>query len=145
MDYFKLFAVSAVVMGMAQTITKERIFEPIRTRCGGKETWFGYLISCPYCASHYLAFALVPLTGAYFLRVTPRWGFFSTVLDWFLSSILVTVIAAFMRVLFWFVDESQGLVRRRQKVADKTTELMEEKRELPPTVGSVSEAPTAPH
>ena len=144
MDYFKLFAVSAVVMGMAQTITKERIFEAVRTKCGGKETWFGYLISCPYCASHYLAFALVPLTGAYYLRVTPRWGFVSTVLDWFLSSILVTIIAAFLRVFFWFVDESQGLVRRRQKMADQTTKLLVEKREIPPTM-DIPEAPVAQH
>ncbi|HLL53100.1 MAG TPA: hypothetical protein VK447_06105 [Myxococcaceae bacterium] len=146
MDYFKLFAVSAVVMGMAQTITKERIFLPLRERCGGKETWFGYLISCPYCASHYLAFLLVPLTGAYYLRVTPKWGFFSTVLDWFLSSILVTIIAAFLRVFFWFVDESQGLVRRRQKVADQTGKLLEEKRELPPRdLGNLPEEPLVPH
>jgi len=145
-DYFKLFAVSAVVMGMAQTITKERIFLPLRERCGGKETWFGYLISCPYCASHYLAFLLVPLTGAYYLRVTPKWGFFSTVLDWFLSSILVTIIAAFLRVFFWFVDESQGLVRRRQKVADQTGKLLEEKRELPPRdLGNLPEEPLVPH
>jgi hypothetical protein len=59
---FHLVTVSAVVMGLSQTLTRERIFEPLRTRLGGKRTWLGYLVSCPYCASHGIAFVLVPLT-----------------------------------------------------------------------------------
>jgi hypothetical protein len=115
---FKLFAVSAVVMGMAHTLTRERIFLWLREALGGKETFFGYLASCPYCASHYLAFALVPLTSTYGVTVAYDWGWGSKLLTWFLSSILITVIAAFLRVIFYFVDETQGLVRRRQKVED---------------------------
>jgi membrane protein implicated in regulation of membrane protease activity len=106
-------------MGLAQTIAKERIFAPVRERLGGKETWFGYLVSCPYCASHWLAFALVPVTGAYFIRVAIDVPYLSPILTWFLSSILVVVIAAFLRVGFWFVDESQGLVRRRQRTEEE--------------------------
>jgi len=122
----QLLAVSAVVMGIAQTITRERIFEPLRTRLGGHETWLGYLVSCPYCASHYVAFALVPLTGVYGIRVHVRWGVLTTLLDWFLSSMLVVVIAAFLRVAFWFVDESQGLVRRRNRVIEQVAEEKED-------------------
>jgi len=114
-----LLAVSAVVMGMAQTIAKERIFAPLRERLGGKDTWFGYLASCPYCASHWLAFALVPLTDAYYVQATPRLGPLAPIATWFLSSILVVVVAAFLRVGFWFVDESQGLVRRRQRTEEE--------------------------
>jgi hypothetical protein len=51
-----------------------------------------------------------------------RWGVLSTVLDWFLSSMLVVVLAAFLRVAFWFVDESQGLVRRRNKVIEQVAQ-----------------------
>jgi hypothetical protein len=93
----RLLLVSLVVMGMSQTIAKERIFAPLRDRLGGKETWLGYLISCPYCVSHWLAFVMVPLTGAYALTIAPRWPVVAPLLDWFLSSILVTVIAAFVR------------------------------------------------
>jgi hypothetical protein len=124
-----LLAVAAVVMGLAQTIAKEKIFEPLRVRLGGRDTWFGYLVSCPYCVSHWIAFALVPLTGASYLRVAPRWGLLSTVLDWFLSSILVVVLAAFLRVGFWLVDESQGLVRRRQRTEEETARLVRERAE----------------
>jgi Protein of unknown function (DUF1360) len=123
MSYFgHLVALSAVVMGIAQTLTRERLFEPLRSRLGGHETWLGYLVSCPYCASHWVAFILVPLTGIYGIRVQVRWGVLTTLLDWFLSSMLVVVIAAFLRVAFWFVDESQGLVRRRKKVIGRVAE-----------------------
>ncbi|WP_242343051.1 DUF1360 domain-containing protein [Anaeromyxobacter terrae] len=126
---FHLLVVSAVVMGIAQTIAKEKAFEPLRSALGGKETWLGYLVSCPYCLSHWIAFVLVPLTGAIYVRVAPRWGVVSTILDVFLSSILVVVIAAFMRVAFWFVDESQGLVRRQQRTEEAATRLVRERAE----------------
>jgi hypothetical protein len=117
-DIFQLLAVSAVVMGMSQTVAKERIFAPLRERLGGKETFFGYLVSCPYCVSHYFAFALVPLTGTYPIEVAVG-GWVGAVLRWFLASILIAVIAAFFRVAFWFMDETQGLVRRRQRSEDE--------------------------
>jgi hypothetical protein len=118
----RLVLVSAVVMGLSHTIAKEKLFEPLRRAAGGMKTWIGYLISCPYCASHWLAFVLVPLTGTYPIEVPYRWGFFSTVLDWFLSSILVTVVAAFLRVGFYFVDEEQRLARKRKQVVEDLSE-----------------------
>jgi hypothetical protein len=148
-DLFQLFAVAAVVMGISQTVTRERIFEPLRQRLGGKETWFGYLVSCPYCVSYYVAFALVPLTGTYPIRVVVG-GWVGSVLSWFLSSILLTVIAAFFRVLFWFVDESQGLVRRRQRTEEEeaaTRQLMRQQVEqrLPSEEERGGPPPVAPH
>jgi Protein of unknown function (DUF1360) len=127
-DLFRLFAVSAVVMGASHTIAKERIFLPLRERLGGKETWLGYLVSCPYCASHWLAFALVPLTGAYALRIPWHVPLLTPAIDWFLSSILVTVIAAFLRIAFYFIDETQGLVRREQRKVEVETSLGEQQR-----------------
>jgi hypothetical protein len=114
-DLVQLVLVSALVMGMAHTIARERIFAPLRERLGGRHTWFGYLVSCPFCASHWLAFALVPLTGTYAVRIDPRIPVLSPLLDVFFSAIVVAVVAAFLRVGFYLVDESQGLVRRRQK------------------------------
>lgn len=128
-DGFRLFAVSALVMGLSHTIAKERIFLPLRKKLGGMDTWAGYLVSCPYCVSHWLAFVLVPLTGVFALRVGWDLGILTPVLDWFLSSILVTVFAAFLRVGFYFVDESQGLIKRRQKAVEEETALLESKLE----------------
>jgi len=145
-NLFQLFAVSAVVMGVSQTIARERIFASLRARLGGKDTWWGYLVSCPYCLSHYVAFVLVPLTGTYAIDVVvggwPGW-----MLSWVLSSLLITVIAAFYRVIFWFVDESQGLVRRRQRTEDEeiaTKRLVRKQVEQQVSVDEDS-APPSPH
>jgi uncharacterized membrane protein len=118
----RVLAVSLVVMGLSHTVARERICAPLRDRLGGKETWLGYLVSCPYCVSHWVAFVLVPLTGACAIPVAPRWGIVSRVAQWFLSSVLVAVIAAFFRVAFYFVDESQGLVKRRQRSVEEEVE-----------------------
>jgi predicted membrane metal-binding protein len=118
----QLVMISAVVMGLSQTLTRERIFEPLRTRLGGKSTWLGYLVSCPYCASHGIAFVLVPLTGTYCIDVVLRASWLAAILRWFLSAILVTVVAAFLRVGFWFVDERQALVRREKQLIDRQAE-----------------------
>lgn len=115
-DLAQLLAVSAVVTGLSHTLTKERIFASLRERLGGKKTWAGYLVSCPYCASHYIAFVLVPLTGTYVVQVPYDWGFASSLLTWFFSSILVTFVAAFLRIIFYFVDEKQGLVRTEKEL-----------------------------
>jgi uncharacterized membrane protein len=119
---WQLLAVSLVVMGLSHTIARERIFEPLRTRLGGKETWLGYLVSCPYCVSHWIALVLVPLTGTYAVNVVPRWGMVSDAIRLVLSSILVAVLAAFFRVIFYFVDESQGLVKRQQRSVEEEAE-----------------------
>jgi hypothetical protein len=119
----KLFAVAVVVMGLSHTIARERLFEGLRARLGGKETWFGYLVSCPYCVSHWVAFVLVPLTGVYAIDVVPSLGRAGGLLRWFLSSILVATVAAFLRVLFYFVDETQGLARRRQVAVEKQVDV----------------------
>jgi uncharacterized membrane protein len=114
---FQLFAVSAVVMGLSYTIAKEEMFRGLRDRCGGRDTWLGYLVSCPYCLSHWVAFVIVPVTGTYYVHMAARIPVVTPIVDWFLSSILVTVVAAFLRVIFFFVDETQAFVRKRKERA----------------------------
>ena len=118
----QLLLVSLVVMGLSHMIARERIFEPLRTRLGDKETWLGYLVSCPYCVSHWIAFLVVPLTGTYPIDVVPRWGLATDFLRWLLSSVAVATLAAFLRVIFYFVDETQGLVKREQRSVEVETE-----------------------
>lgn len=115
-----LFLVSAVVMCASHTIAKERIFQPVRDALGNKDTFFGYLISCPYCVSHWISFGLVPITGIdnIFPIVSLPW-ILGPILRWFLTSLLVASIAAFLRVGFYLIDESQGLLRREEKLIDK--------------------------
>jgi predicted membrane metal-binding protein len=137
MRIVQLLLVSAVVMGLSQTLTRERIFEPLRARLGGKETWLGYLASCPYCASHTIAFILVPLTGTYAIDVVVGPGWAASLLKWFLSSILVTVIAAFLRVAFWMVDEQQALLRREKQLVERSGARPLDGASAPPNHASV--------
>jgi hypothetical protein len=125
----QLLAVSLIVMGLSHTIARERICEPLRARLGGKETWLGYMVSCPYCVSHWIALILVPITGTLPVDVAPRLGPIAGVLRWLLSSILVAVLAAFFRVIFYFVDETQGLVKRRQRSVEEETAAIKAERE----------------
>ena len=116
-------------MGLSHTIARERICEPLRARLGGMETWLGYLVSCPYCVSHWIALVLVPITGTFPVNVVPRLGPVAGLLRWLLSTILVAILAAFFRVIFYFVDETQGLVKRRQRSVEEETEALKVERE----------------
>ena len=71
----------------------------------------------------------MPITGTFAVDVVPRLGPFAGVLRWLLSSILVAVLAAFFRVIFYFVDETQGLVKRRQRSVEEETETRKVERE----------------
>ena len=106
-------------------------------RLGSKETWLGYQASCPYCASHTIAFILVPLTGTYAIDVVVGPGWAASVLEWFLSSILVTVIAAFLRVAFWMVDEQQALLRREKQLVERSGARPLDGASAPPNHASV--------
>src|SRR5947208_1977913 len=126
----QLLVLSLIVMGLSHTIARERICASLRARLGGTETWLGYLISCPYCVSHWIALVLVPITGTFPVEVVPRLGPVAGVLRWLLSSILVAVVASFFRVIFYFVDETQGLVKRQQRSVEEETETRKVEREV---------------
>ena len=49
-------------------------------------------------------------------------GAVSWIVSWIFSSQLVAVLAAFLRVIFYIVDETQGLVKREQKVIEAAAE-----------------------
>jgi hypothetical protein len=115
MTVYRLFVVASVVMGASHTIARERLFRGLRDRLGGRDTWLGYLVSCPYCVSHWVAFVVVPLTDSYFVDVAPLWGPVRWTVRWFLSSIFVATVAAYLRVIFYVADESQALLRKVEK------------------------------
>jgi Protein of unknown function (DUF1360) len=54
-------ALSLASGAAAQTITRATITEPFRQAVKERSPWFGRLVSCPYCTSHWLAAAAVCL------------------------------------------------------------------------------------
>jgi hypothetical protein len=113
----RLFVVASLVMGASHTIAKERLFEPVRRRLG-QDTWAGYLVSCPYCASHWVALLVVPLTDAYFVEVTAMPQPMRGAVRWLLSAVFVATVAAYLRVAFYVVDVAQGVLRRLERLED---------------------------
>jgi hypothetical protein len=118
----RYFLVSLAVMCIANTVSRERIFKPLRARLGGKDTWAGYLISCPYCLSHWLAFALVPLFDLRLLTIPYEWPIVKPALEWFFNSILVVIAAAFLRMIFFSIDDLVGVFRRFERIEEDEIE-----------------------
>jgi hypothetical protein len=132
MTLFRLFAIATVVMGLSHTLAKEKIFEVIRAAVGKRSPWLGTLVSCPYCISYWIALAIVPPTDGYFVAVVPFWPPAAWLLRWALSSIFVANVAAYLRVFFYLFDESQGLVRRAERLRDLELREHTRPREGPP-------------
>lgn len=109
---------SLAVMCIANTVSRERLFKPLRDRIGGKETWRGYLLTCPYCLSHWLAFVFVPIFDLRLLTVPHDWPVVAPVLEWFFNSILVVIGAAFVRMIFFSFDDLVGVFRRFERIEE---------------------------
>lgn len=120
----KYLLVSLVVMCLAHTITQEAIFRALRDWLGGRSTWCGYLICCPYCFTHWLAFVLTPLFGLKLLSVSYDWGPANTVLDWFFNSVLVVILAAFIRMVFYAIDYRVGVFRTTQEKQEREVQII---------------------
>jgi hypothetical protein len=127
----KYLLVSLAVTCIANTISREKIFAPLRDRLGGKDTWAGYLISCPYCLSHWLAFLFVPLFKVRLLTVPHAWGLATSLLEWFFNSILVVMLSAFIRMVFFSIDDLVGVFRRYEKIEDEEIEERERLKNAP--------------
>ena len=127
----KFLLLSLAVMSIANTISREKIFEPLRNRLGGKETYLGYMVACPYCLSHWLAFILVPLFDFRLLRVPYDWGVVAWTLDWFFNSILIVMLGAFIRMVFFSIDDLVGIFRRFEKIEDEEIEERERLKQVP--------------
>jgi uncharacterized protein DUF1360 len=54
-------ALSLATGAAAFTITRTKISEPFREAVKQRSPWFGNLVSCPYCTSHWLSAAAIAL------------------------------------------------------------------------------------
>lgn len=62
MDYNELMALvvlSLAIAAVSITITKTKVFRSFREWIDERSDWFGELVHCPYCTSHWVAFAAV--------------------------------------------------------------------------------------
>ncbi len=83
------------VSALSMTITKTKVTKTLRLWVKAHNAWLGELLSCPYCTSHWLAFAVVAI---YQPRVVDS-GLL--VLDLFISAMMIVALAAVMSGLIF--------------------------------------------
>ena len=82
-----LFVLAAPIACVAWTVTHEEVFREVHDYCAGKSRScrsifarkFFYLFTCEYCFSHYVALAVVLMTG--YRLLLPDWR--GAILGWF--------------------------------------------------------------
>lgn len=57
--WITILAMSLAAGAISMTIAKSQAFEPLRDWVKARSEWFGDLIHCPYCVSHYVAIFFV--------------------------------------------------------------------------------------
>lgn len=121
-----LFVLAAPIACVAWTVTHEEVFREIRDYCADKSKScrtvaarkFFYLFTCEYCFSHYVAMAVVWMTG--YRLLLPDWR--GAILGWF--------------TLVWIANVYMSLFGRlrldikRERVEIKAEEKEVEKREV---------------
>jgi len=58
-ELLKIVVLAFAVSPIALTVTKTKVFKPLRTFLMAHCEWLGKLFSCPYCFSHWTSFAMV--------------------------------------------------------------------------------------
>ena len=121
-----LFVLAAPIACVAWTVTHEEVFRELHDFCVGKSKScrslvarkFFYLFTCEYCFSHYVAMAVVWMTG--YRLLLPDWR--GAILGWF--------------TLVWIANVYMSLFGRlrldikRERVEIKAEEKEVEKREV---------------
>ena len=77
------FAVGAASM----TVSKAKLFRPVRSFTRRKSKPVAELVQCPYCTSHWLSFLL---TALYLPRAASPWW----VLAWFVSAMAIVALSS---------------------------------------------------
>lgn len=83
-----LFVLSLAVSAGSLTLTKAKISATFRERVAARSKFFGELLECPYCTSHWLGFFAVVI-------YQPRFG------AWLLVDIVLATFAVVALASFW--------------------------------------------
>jgi len=123
-----LFVLAAPVACVAWTVTHEDVFEEVRKWCVRKSeksrSWyvrkFFYLFTCEYCFSHYVAGAVVLLTG--YRLLIPDWR--GALLAWFTLVWVANVYMSLFGRLRLDIKRERVEIKVEEKVAEKVAEKL---------------------
>ena len=60
-ELFRVFVLALATSAISVTISKAKVFEALRYWIAKRNKWFGELVSCSYCTSHWVAIAFVAI------------------------------------------------------------------------------------
>jgi len=95
-ELIKIIVLSFVVSPIALTITKTKVFKPLRTFLVSHCEWLGKLFSCPYCFGHWTSFIVI----AVFRPVAISCGFFFLI-DYAVSAFIMIAISTMISGLIF--------------------------------------------
>jgi hypothetical protein len=110
----KLIICSLAAATVAVTLSKSGVFKPMRLAIKSRSRhwffrWLGKLLDCPYCTSHWTAFAVA-------LVFQPRPVAVHWAIDWLLSAFAMVVLAAWWaKVIF---NTYEGLLQGDPELSD---------------------------
>ena len=94
--YPTFFTLALAVSAISMTVSKAVVFKGLRSWTRGHLPWLGKLMSCPYCTSHWVSFAIV---GLYRPSVVNS-GFWAV--DLFVTALALVAVAAPVSGLIFF-------------------------------------------
>ena len=124
-----LFVLAAPIACVAWTVTHEDVFKEIHEWCVRKseksrhlyQRKFFYLFTCEYCFSHYVAGAVVLLTG--YRLLIPDWR--GAVMAWFTLVWVANVYMSLFGRLRLDIRRERVEIKVEEKVAEKVAEKIE--------------------
>ena len=124
-----LFVLAAPVACVAWTVTHEDVFKEVHEWCLRKseksrhlyQRKFFYLFTCEYCFSHYVAGAVVLLTG--YRLLIPDWR--GALLAWFTLVWVANVYMSLFGRLRLDIRRERVEIKVEEKVAEKVAEKIE--------------------
>lgn len=91
-------AVATAIAVISIDVTYTSIFEPARVWVANKSDWFGELVSCPWCFSHWVAAASLVIVPQRITQLGEPVDFALTWLALVASASIVTSVIARLRV-----------------------------------------------
>ncbi len=105
--FYQITVMAFAVSAIAVTITKAKVFQPIRGWIKSKSVWLGDLFSCPYCLSHWLAIIIVAI-------YQPDMFSFFLILDLIIAIFLMiafsAIVSGIITKLFPFNNEEREII-----------------------------------
>jgi hypothetical protein len=120
LPYITAFVLALAASAISITVTKAKICKTLRERIMTRNTWFGELVSCPYCFSFWVSLAMVLVYQP--VLVTPRFIIFDLAVSVFAIMAVASILSGLIMQVMAFAPSNPSHAddpeaRRKNKLA----------------------------